>query len=268
MIATSHSPASAPRTRGFLFGAGADSSAIDLSRPLYHSTFAQSRRPEYSFIDEQQSNQLSSPRTTTPRRALFNLAAPFARYLTAVATADLLIKLVSIPKPLITTSRLKDCLIVIPLAILLNDFLILALRRRGWFSQTAPIVNPTKRLGRQVFRRWGKHAWYAWYITQPARLLLVITVGWTLITLVAMAINSSPPIKPTELIQGIRWARNLLLLLGMGGLMWAAFNYMTEKNWTKQALGGVFCFAFSAMASLAYSFSQGNAADLDLNLGP
>ena len=65
----------------------------------------------------------------------------------------------------------------------------------------------------------------------------------------------------------IKWGRNLLFLLGIGGLMWAAVNYMTEKNWTKQALGGVFCFAFCAVASLAYSFSQGNAVNLDTDLG-
>lgn len=67
--------------------------------------------------------------------------------------------------------------------------------------------------------------------------------------------------------EGIKWGRNLLFLLGIGGLMWAALNYMTEKNWTKQAIGGVFCFAFGAVASLAYSFSQGNAVNLDTNLG-
>ena len=49
--------------------------------------------------------------------------------------------------------------------------------------------------------------------------------------------------------------------------MWAAFNYMTEKNWTKQAVGSIFCFAFGAVASLAYSFSQGNAVNLDTSLG-
>ena len=67
--------------------------------------------------------------------------------------------------------------------------------------------------------------------------------------------------------EAIKWGRNLLFLLGIGGLMWAAFNYMTEKNWTKQGVGSVFCFAFGAVASLAYSFSQGNAVNLDTNLG-
>lgn len=64
----------------------------------------------------------------------------------------------------------------------------------------------------------------------------------------------------------IKWGRNLLFLLGVGGLMWAALNYMTEKNWTKQALGGIFCFGFGSVASLAYSFSQGNAVNLDTDL--
>lgn len=67
--------------------------------------------------------------------------------------------------------------------------------------------------------------------------------------------------------EAIKWGRNLLFLLGIGGLMWAAFNYMTEKNWTKQAIGSVFCFAFGAVASLAFSFSQGNAVNLDTTLG-
>ena len=67
--------------------------------------------------------------------------------------------------------------------------------------------------------------------------------------------------------EAIKWGRNLLFLLGIGGLMWAAFNYMTEKNWTKQGVGSVFCFAFGAVASLAYSFSQGNAVNLDTSLG-
>ena len=65
----------------------------------------------------------------------------------------------------------------------------------------------------------------------------------------------------------IKWGRNLLFLLGVGGIAWAAVNYMTEKNWTKQALGGGFCMAFGAVASLVYSFSQGNAVNLDTDLG-
>ena len=65
----------------------------------------------------------------------------------------------------------------------------------------------------------------------------------------------------------IKWGRNLLFLLGVGGIAWAAVNYMTEKNWTKQALGGGFCMAFGSVASLVYSFSQGSAVNLDTDLG-
>lgn len=65
----------------------------------------------------------------------------------------------------------------------------------------------------------------------------------------------------------IKWGRNLLFLLGIGGLMWAVVNFMMEKSYTKQALGGCFCLAFGAIASLAYSFSQGNAVNLDTDLG-
>ena len=67
--------------------------------------------------------------------------------------------------------------------------------------------------------------------------------------------------------EAIKWGRNLLFILGVGGLMWAAINYMCEKNWTKQAIGGAFCFSFGAVASLIYSFSQGNSVNLDTNLG-
>ncbi len=64
----------------------------------------------------------------------------------------------------------------------------------------------------------------------------------------------------------VKWGRNLLFLLGVGGIAWAAVNYMTEKNWTKQALGGGFCMAFGSVASLVYAFSQGNAVNLDTDL--
>jgi len=65
----------------------------------------------------------------------------------------------------------------------------------------------------------------------------------------------------------IKWGRNLLVLLGFGGLMWAVVNFMLEKNWTKQALGGAFCLGFGGIATLVYSFSQGNAVNLDTDLG-
>ncbi len=65
----------------------------------------------------------------------------------------------------------------------------------------------------------------------------------------------------------IRWGRNLLFLLGVGGVGWGAVNYMMEKPYMKQMIGGGMSMGFGGIASLVYSFSQGNAVDLDTNLG-
>jgi hypothetical protein len=66
--------------------------------------------------------------------------------------------------------------------------------------------------------------------------------------------------------EAIKWGRNLLFLLGVGGVMWGAFNVMTEKNWTKQFLGGALCLGFGGIVAIAQSFSQGNAVNLDTTL--
>src|SRR5258707_7260743 len=42
--------------------------------------------------------------------------------------------------------------------------------------------------------------------------------------------------------EAIKWGRNLLFLFGVFGIMWAVVNYMMEKNWSKQLIGGVACF--------------------------
>jgi len=65
----------------------------------------------------------------------------------------------------------------------------------------------------------------------------------------------------------IKWGRNLLFLLGLCGIGWAIINFMSNKSCVKQALGGGFCMAFGSIASLVYSFSQGNAVNLDTDLG-
>jgi hypothetical protein len=67
--------------------------------------------------------------------------------------------------------------------------------------------------------------------------------------------------------EAIRWARNILFLLGVGGCAWGALNVMLEKPYAKQFLGGGACMGFGAIASLAYSFAQGNAVDVDTDLG-
>ena len=62
--------------------------------------------------------------------------------------------------------------------------------------------------------------------------------------------------------EAIKWARNLLFLLGFVGIGWMIVNLMTEKAWGRQLLGGILCWGFGGLAALAYSFSQGSAVDL------
>lgn len=65
----------------------------------------------------------------------------------------------------------------------------------------------------------------------------------------------------------VKWGRNLLFLLGIVFIIWGIVNYAIEKSWMKQLIGGVGCFGFSGVAALAYSFSQGQAVNLDTTLG-
>ena len=67
--------------------------------------------------------------------------------------------------------------------------------------------------------------------------------------------------------EAIRWGRNLLFLLGIGGVGWGAMNIMMEKAWGRQMLGGGICMGIGGILSLVYSFSQGNAVNLDTDLG-
>lgn len=67
--------------------------------------------------------------------------------------------------------------------------------------------------------------------------------------------------------EAIKWGRNLLFLLGIVGVGWGIFNLMTERAWGRQVIGGLLCLGFGGAVSLIYSFSQGNAVNLDTELG-
>jgi hypothetical protein len=67
--------------------------------------------------------------------------------------------------------------------------------------------------------------------------------------------------------EAIRWARNILFLLGVGGCAWGALNVMMEKPYLKQFIGGGASMGFGAIAALAHSFAQGEAVNVDTDLG-
>jgi hypothetical protein len=79
--------------------------------------------------------------------------------------------------------------------------------------------------------------------------------------------NSSDQTIGSGVKEAVRWGRNLLFLLGVGGVGWGAVNYMMEKAWVKQMIGGGMSMGLGGIASLVYSFSQGSAVDLNTDLG-
>jgi hypothetical protein len=67
--------------------------------------------------------------------------------------------------------------------------------------------------------------------------------------------------------EAIRWGRNLLFLIGVGVGIWGVVNYQTEKAYMRQFVGAGMSFGFGTIMAVIYSFSQGNAVDLDTDLG-
>jgi hypothetical protein len=68
--------------------------------------------------------------------------------------------------------------------------------------------------------------------------------------------------------EAIRWARNILFLLGIGACAWGgAVNIFLEKPYARQFIGGGAAMGFGGIASLAYSFAKGQAVNVDTDVG-
>jgi len=107
-------------------------------------------------------------------------------------------------------------------------------------------------------------------------LVIVITAIWMLVCVAHPALAQTPggsifggndQSLGNGVREAIKWGRNLLFLLGVVGVGWGIFNLMTEKAWGRQIIGGLLCLGFGGAVSLIYSFSQGNAVNLDTELG-
>jgi len=79
--------------------------------------------------------------------------------------------------------------------------------------------------------------------------------------------NGSDQTLGNGLKEFTKYFRNALFLGGVIFTGWGMINLAMEKPWGTKMLGGLGCFGFSGIAALAYSFSQGNAVNLDTNLG-
>ena len=79
--------------------------------------------------------------------------------------------------------------------------------------------------------------------------------------------NGSDQTLGNGLREFAKYFRNALFLGGVIFTGWGMINLAMEKPWGTKLFGGIGCFGFSGIAALAYSFSQGNAVNLDTNLG-
>jgi hypothetical protein len=101
-----------------------------------------------------------------------------------------------------------------------------------------------------------------------AALVLVIAVGPALAQAPGGNIfGGSDQTVGNGVREAIRWARNILFLLGIGACAWGAVNIFLEKPYARQFIGGGAAMGFGGIASLAYSFAQGQAVDVDTDVG-
>ena len=101
-----------------------------------------------------------------------------------------------------------------------------------------------------------------------AALMLVIAVGPALAQAPGGNIfGGSDQTVGNGVREAIRWARNILFLLGIGAVAWGTVNIFLEKPYARQFIGGGAAMAFGGIASLAYSFAKGQAVDVDTDVG-
>ena len=105
---------------------------------------------------------------------------------------------------------------------------------------------------------------------------ILIIVALTLVAAVGPALAQSPggnifggsdQTVGNGVREAIRWARNILFLLGIGACAWGAVNIFLEKPYARQFVGGGAAMGFGGIASLAYSFAKGQAVDVDTDVG-
>ena len=101
----------------------------------------------------------------------------------------------------------------------------------------------------------------------------------TIVLIASLALMSTPALAQGSIFgqddqtigngtkEAIRWARNMMFLMGVGGVMWGVFNIMTEKAWLKQMLGGGLAMTVGGVITLVQSLSGGKSVDIDVDLG-
>jgi hypothetical protein len=108
-------------------------------------------------------------------------------------------------------------------------------------------------------------------LLEPVLLLILVLAMFTVSSFAQTpggnVFNGSDQTLGNGLKEFTKYFRNALFLGGVIFTGWGMINLAMEKPWGTKMLGGLGCFGFSGIAALAYSFSQGNAVNLDTNLG-
>jgi len=107
---------------------------------------------------------------------------------------------------------------------------------------------------------------------EPALMLAVIVLVMAVAPVMAQApggsiFGGSDQTVGNGVREAIRWARNILFLIGIGAVAWGTINIFLEKPYARQFIGGGASMAFGGIASLAYSFAKGQAVDVDTDVG-
>ena len=140
---------------------------------------------------------------------------------------------------------------------------------------TRPAIDLDEDIRQSKVARFGEAAVRAALVIRVVEPLLVIA-------LVALVIAAGPVLAQAPggsifggsdqtvgngVREAIRWARNILFLIGIGAVAWGTMNIFMEKPYARQFIGGGASMAFGGIASLAYSFAKGQAVDVDTDVG-
>ena len=109
-------------------------------------------------------------------------------------------------------------------------------------------------------------------VVEPILIFLAIVLVMTVAPVFAQApggsiFGGSDQTVGSGVREAIRWARNILFLIGIGAVAWGTVNIFLEKPYARQFIGGGASMAFGGIASLAYSFAKGQAVDVDTDVG-
>jgi len=145
---------------------------------------------------------------------------------------------------------------------------------RQWLRNRAGDVEiDNDLLARSRSARIGKRLFKASMLLQMLTPVIVIAVLISVTAISAVAQSPGGSIfggNDQTIGNGVRelvkWARNLLFLFSIIFVIWGVVNYGFEKSCLKQFLAAGGAMSFGAIATLIYSFSQGQAVNLDTTL--